>query len=346
MQRHMANTTSIYQEGIFHPSTSLGMTAMAPPPPPRRGSENQYLGHKLIDDFRLQSNETPIFLPPVHSAETPLLTPLDLLAPLKPLRPGSPLVEMQQNLSAMQNIISQRLLLAKEYGTSLAIEGAFRKAEWERDRARRMGQTRGAGSTGASTHAAKNSPYIDWNPIKMAAKPPADMLPSTTATRPRSRTTIPVMGPTSMTESPLIVHSSLYHPSSIGNMHAAFTNQDPPPAAFDKVALTIQHRVPNPVTGTSDPYHATVSVPSSVSLNELKQAVWAGMQNDSTGSAPQALALRGWIESLVVHWDVDKQVYHHFPPTTELRDESLETMLVCLRDVKGYDWVEVGFETP
>ena len=47
-----------------------------------------------------------------------------------------------------------------------------------------------------------------------------------------------------------------------------------------------------------------------------------------------------------MHWDVEKQVKHHFPPSTELRDESLECMLVCLRDVGGWDWVEVGFEVP
>lgn len=345
MHRYMAHTTTSYQEDIFHPLISLGMTPMAPPPLPRRMSYDHYMGQDIFDNFGLQSNESSIFLPPVHTAETPLLTPLDLLAPLEPPRPGSPLMEMQQNLSAMQNVISQRLLLAKEYKTSLAIEGAFRKAEWEKDRARRMEQTRGAGFTRASIHSTKSTPCIDWSPVGAAAVPPAYMLPSTTTDRPRSRTTIPVMDPTSTTESPRIEHRSLYHSSSIGTTQAAYTHQGSLSTATDRVPLTFQHRALNPLTKVFDHNHVTISVLSSTSLNELKQVIWTAIQNGNTTNAPQA-HLNGWIESLVVHWDVDKQFYHHFPPTTELRDESLECMLVCLRDVRGYDWVEVRFETP
>ena len=173
----MANTTTSYQEGSFHPSTSQGITAMAPPLVPRGSTYSHYLHHNRNDDFGFPNNERPINLPPVYSAETPLLTPLDLLAPQEPSSPGSPLVEMWKNLSAMQNIISQRLLLAKEYGTA-AIEGATRKAEWERDRARRMEQSRGAGSTGAPKNATPNTPYIDWSPISAGVVPLAYRLPT------------------------------------------------------------------------------------------------------------------------------------------------------------------------
>ena len=344
MDRYLTNTMASYQEDLFHHSTTLGMTPMAPPPLPRRISYDHYLGHNMIDDFGLHNNEPSISLPPIYTTETSLLTPLDLLTPIDPLRPGSPLMEMQQNLSAMQNVVSQRLLMAKEYGNSLAIEGAFRKAEWERDRVRRMKQTQGARSTRGSTSVMKNTPYIDWSPVGVAAVPPAHVLPSTAANRPRSRSTIPALNPTSPTESPLTEHLNSYDSSSIGTMQAASTHQGSLSPSTDSVPLTFQHRVLNPLTKVFDHHHVTISVASSVSLSDLKQVIWTAIQDGNTTSAPQA-HLNGWIESLIVHWDVDKQVYHHFPPTTELRDESLECMLVCLRDVRGYDWVEVGFET-
>ena len=344
MDRYMAHTTTSYWEDIFNPLISLGMTPMAPPPHTRRICYDHYMGHNIFDNFGLQSNESSISLPPVYTAETPLRTPLDLLAPLEPPQPGSPLTKMQQNLSAMQNIVSQRLLLAKEHSTSLAIEGAFRKAEWEKDRVRRIEQIRGAGFTRASTFSTKNTPYIDWSPVGAGAVPQAHILPSTTTNRPRSRTTIPIMDPTSTTESLRIKHRSLYHSPSIGTTQAAYTHQGSLSTATESVPLTFQHRALNPLTKVFDHNRVTISVLSSTSLNELKQVIWTAIQNGNTTNAPQA-PLNGWIESLVVHWDVDKQIYHQFPPTTELRDESLECMLVCLRDVRGYDWVEVGFET-
>ena len=343
MHRYITDTTASYQNEVFHPSTSQGMTAMAPPPLPRRASTNSYLDHNPNDDFGLQSYDFSIFLPPVYSAATPLLTPLDLLTPPEPLRPGSPLLEMQQNLLAMQDIISRRLLLAKEYGTSLAIEGAFRKAEWERGRERRMEQNRGTRSTRTSASATKNTPYIDWSPISAAAVSPASTLPSTSANHPRSRTTIPVMDPTSTLENRRIEHPNSYLSTSAGATQAASTYQNPFPNASDKVPLTIQYRVHNPLTGTSDPYHETLSVLSSIGLDELKQVIWIAIQN---GNVQQEPGLHGWIQNLIIHWDVDKQIYHNFPPTTELRDEILESMLVCLKDVRGYDWIEVGVETP
>ena len=344
MDSYMTKTMASYQEDLFHHSTSLGMTPMAPPPLPRRLSYDHYLGHDMSDDFGLYNNEPSISLPPIYTTETSLLTPLDLLTPLEPLRPGSPLMEMQLNLSAMQNIVSQRLLLAKEYGNSLAIEGALRKAEWERDRGRRTKQTRAARSTRGLTSAMKNTPYIDWSPVGAAVVRPEHVLPSNTANRPRSRTTVPVLDPISTTEIPLTEHPSSYDSSPIGTMQAASTHQGSLSPSTDSVPLTFQHRVLNPVTKVFDHHHVTVSVPSSVSLSELKQVIWTAIQDGNTAGAPQA-HLNGWIENLIVHWDVDKQVYHHFPPTTELRDESLVCMLVCLRDVRGYDWVEVGFET-
>ena len=98
--------------------------------------------------------------------------------------------------------------------------------------------------------------------------------------------------------------------------------------------------------GTSDPHRANISVPSFIRLYDLKQVIWTIIQDGDKTSAPQDFGLNGSIQSLIMHWDIDKQVYHHFPPTTEIKDEGLESMLVCLRDVKGYDWVEVAFETP
>lgn len=330
------------------------MTTMGPPPLPRRRSCNQYHGNNSIEDFSWQNNEPPIFLPPLHSAETPLLTPLDLLGPLESLRPGSPLAATQQNLSAMQNLISQRLLLAKEYGTSVVLEGALRKAQWERDRAKRMRHTQGTGSTKTPTNATKATRYVDWSPASaVAAVPPAHVLPSTTGTRPRSRTTIPVIESTSMAQSPSIETPDSYHSSSspVDTIHAvsSMTQDQLPTVSSDEVTLTIQYHIPNPLTGISDPYHTIVSVPSFIRLAALKQRIWTAIQsgNMMACAAPRGFfCLNGWIESLVVHWDVDKQVHHHFPPTTELRDESLECMLVCLRDVRGFDWVEAGFEIP
>lgn len=346
MHGHMANTTTSYQEGSFHPSTSQGITAMAPPLLPRGSTYNHYLHHNRNDEFGFPNNERPIFLPPVYSAETPLLTPLDLLAPQEPQSPGSPLVEMQQNLSVMQNIISQRLLLAKEYGTSLAIEGAFRKAEWERDRARRMEQSRGAGSTRGPKNATANTPYIDWSPISAAVVPPAYRLPTSATNRPRSRTIITLMGVTSAAQTSRTEHPNRYQPSCISALQFPSTIQDQLPAPSDQVPLTIRYCVPNLMTGTSGPYRANISVPSSINLYDLKKVTWTVIQDGNKTSAPQDFSLNGWIQSLIVHWDIDKQVYHQFQPTTELKDEGLENTLMCLRDVKGYDWIEVAFETP
>ncbi|CAF9932566.1 hypothetical protein IMSHALPRED_008919 [Imshaugia aleurites] len=338
-----------YHDEVFNPSISHGMTAMAPPPLPKKASSSSYLTQNLNDDFGLQSHDFPIFLPLVHPEETSLWTPLDLLAPPEPPRPASPLLEVQQTLSAMQNIISHRLLLAKEYGKSLAIEGAFRKAEWERDRERRMGQNRTRASTAASSsNATKNTPYIDWSPISAGASPPTPILPSTPAKRPRSKTTIQIMDPASMPDSLQIQHPNTYLPTTINTTPSAPTNTTQPlfplPSS-DPVPLTIQYRLQNPLTGATDPYHEILSVPASIRLDALKQAIWISIQNGYAASAG-ALAMNGWIQSLVVHWDVDKQVYHGFPPTTELRDEVLECLLGCLRDGRGFDWVEVGVEMP
>lgn len=341
----MAFTTTTYRDN-FHALTGQGMTAMAPPPLPRRRSCNQYNGDYWNGDFSFENDKPPIALPPLHSGDAPLLNTLELLTPLEPSRPSSPLLEMQQNLLAMQNIISQRILLAKEYSASLVIEGAFRKAEWERGRARRMEQSQRTRSTGPSKNATISSTYTDWCPISAPVVPPAYVLQSSSANRPRSTTTIPLMNYTSAAESSSIESPVSYSPTSSSNMHAASIIQDPLLVASDKVPLTIQHRVTNLSTGMCDAYHAGISVPSSISLNELKQAVWAVMQDGNNTSSSHALGLNGWIERLIVHWDIDKQAYHHFPPTTELRDECLESMLVCLRDVRGYDWVEVGFGTP
>lgn len=341
----MAYTTTTYQDN-FHASARQGITPMAPPPLPRKKSYKHYIGDHWNGKPSFKNNGPPIALPPIQSAETPLLSALDLLTPLEPSCPSSPLQEVQQNLLAMQNIISQRILLAKEYSASLAIEGAFRKAEWERDRARRIKQSQGAGSTGPSRNATTSSTYTDWCPISAAITPPAYILPSSTTSRPRSNTTIPLMNYTSAAEIYSIKSPISYSPTSNSNMHAASMIQDPLHFASGKVPLTIQHHVTNLLTGTCDPYHAAISVPSSISLNELKQAVWTVIQDGDNMSPPQALGLKGWIETLIVHWDFDKQVYHHFPPTTELRDECLENILVCLRDLKGFDWIEVGFGTP
>ena len=257
---------------------------MGPPPLPRRRPYNQYHGNDSIDVFGWQNNEPPIYLPPLHSAETPLLTPLDLLGPLEPPRPGSPLAATQQNLSTMQNIISQRLLLAKEYSTAVVLEGAVLKAQWERDRAKRRGHTQKAGSTKASTNATtKSTRYVNWSP----AVPPAHVLPSsTTATRPRRRTTIPVIEPepTSMAQSPSMIESpDSYHSSSVEKTIQAVSmtqnQQLPTVVVSDEVTLTIQYHIPNPVTGMSDPYHTIVSVPSFVRLAELKRFIWMAIQS-------------------------------------------------------------------
>ncbi|CAD6590664.1 MAG: hypothetical protein ASARMPRED_004959 [Alectoria sarmentosa] len=318
---------------------------MAPPLVPRGSTYSHYLHHNRNDDFGFPNNERPINLPPVYSAETPLLTPLDLLAPQEPSSPGSPLVEMRKNLSAMQIIISQRLLLAKEYGTA-AIEGAFRKAEWERDRARRMEQSRGPGSTGAPKNATPNTPYIDWSPISAGVVPLAYRLPTSTANRPRSRTIIPLMGVTSAAEISRTEHPNRYQPSCVSALQIYSTIQDQLPAPSDQVPLTIRYCVLNLMNGISDLHGANISVPSSVSLYNLKKVTWTVIQDGDKPGAPQDFGPKGWIQNLIVHWDIDKQVYHHFPPTTKLKGEVLESMLVCLRDVMGDDWIEVAFETP
>ncbi|CAF9905323.1 MAG: hypothetical protein ALECFALPRED_000219 [Alectoria fallacina] len=120
-----------------------------------------------------------------------------------------------------------------------------------------------------------------------------------------------------------------------------------PAPATTLVPLTIQHYVlTEHINGHPNfqSNHTFITVPSTISLAELEVHIWAALCARDEPNNISYIPYEAAVRELRVHWDCQARVGHDFPQVTVLCEGNLESVLMYLRERRGYDYVGVAVE--
>lgn len=90
--------------------------------------------------------------------------------------------------------------------------------------------------------------------------------------------------------------------------------------------------------------HTFITVPSTISLVELEVHIWAALSARDEPNNISYIPYEAAIHGLRVHWDCQARIGHDFPQVTVLCEGNLESVLLYLREGRGYDYVGVAVE--